>query len=826
LVGSMGPGLVTSGCSCHDAGMESSLPGFGFIPRVGWLGCLALAVSACAAREPPEVAESLLHQRWTARWITHPVAPKSDYGVWLFRRTLDLPDKPARFLVHVTADARYQLWVNGEPVCRGPQASDSQEWRYETVDLAPWLKAGANVVAAQVRGYGDLAPFASMGWRTGFLLQGDSTIERVLDTGPAWKVLRADSYTPFQADRAALRTFVVVSPGDHLDGSKHPWGWQEPGFDDATWSTARPFDFGKPRGWGTDVDYWLQPRSIPPLQEIPERLTRVVRANGVAPPREFPAHPAPFTVPAGTKARMLLDQGHLTNAYPQLTVSGGRGATVTLRYAEALFDAKGQKGHRDETEGRELRGLGDRFLPDGGAHRRFAPMDFRTYRYLQLDIETGPAPLTIEDLSGVFTGYPFKENASFSSDDPELARMWTVGWRTARLCAIDTYVDCPYYEQLQYVGDTRIQALISLYVSGDDRLMRNALELYDRSRIPEGLTQSRYPSRSAQIISPFSLFWVDMLHDYWRHRSDDAFLRARLTGLQSVLAWFEAKIDPSTGLLGPLPYWSFVDWANEWPWNDAVGAGGEPAGAHTGGSSILTLQYAGTLRRAAELCRALGRTDLADHYNLVGAGLLAAVNRRCWDDRRRLYADTPDRAIFSQHANVFAVLAGAVEGEAARDLMQRTVDDKSLIQVTTYFRFYLLRAMKAAGLGDQYLAGLGQWREMLARGLTTFAEKPDPTRSDCHAWSASPVYELLATVAGIEPASAGFATVRIEPHLGHLREAAARMPHPRGEIAVTLRREGDGIQAGISLPDGVTGTFVWAGRSLSLHPGAQQVRLP
>lgn len=411
-------------------------------------GLLALVlpcvcVFAAPDRGLPVPAPELLTKRWTARWITHPAAPKSDYGVWLFRRTLDLPAKPERFVVHVTADARYQLWVNGQPVCRGPQASDPQEWRYESVDLAPWLRVGANVIAAQVRGYGDAAPFASMGWRTGFLLQGDTAAERGADTGPEWKVARADGYTPFQADRAALHTFVVVGPGDRLDAAKHPWGWQEAGFDESGWVAARTFDFGKPQGWGTDLEYWLKPRSIPLLEETPERLARVVRASGVTLPKDFPAQAAPFTVPAGTTAAILLDRGHLTNAYPQLTVSGGRGATVTLRYAEGLFDAKGQKGHRDETEGRELRGLGDRFLPDGGAQRHFAPMDFRTYRYLQLDIETGAEPLTVEDLAGRFTGYPFQENASFTSDDPELARLWTVGWRTARLCAIDTYVDCP-----------------------------------------------------------------------------------------------------------------------------------------------------------------------------------------------------------------------------------------------------------------------------------------------------------------------------------------------------------------------------------------------
>ena len=774
----------------------------------------------------PATAETLRLGRWPANWITHPAAPKSDYGVFLFRRVIELPVKPAHFVVHVTADARYRLWINGVSVCFGPQASDTAHWRYETIDLAPWLQPGTNVIAAQVRGYGDLAPYASMGQRTAFLMQGDTGAEQIVDTGANWKVLADAGYRPFQADRERLHTFVVVGPGDQLDASRHPWDWQQRNFDDHAWMAPRVLGHGLPHGWGTDVDYWLQPRSIPLMEETPERIARVVRSSGLEVPADFIAGLAPLNVPAGTRVTVLFDQGHLTNAFPQLTVSGGRGARVTMRYAEGLFDAQLQKGNRDATENRELLGLGDEFLPDGGAHRLFAPMDFRTYRYLQLDVTTGAEPLVIEDLHGVFTGYPFRENAAFASNDSELARIWTVGWRTARLCALETYVDCPYYERLQYVGDTRIQSLISLYVSGDDRLMRNAIELFDYSRLPEGLTQSRYPSSSPQIISPFSLFWIDMVHDYWWHRSDDAFLRDRLPGMQAALAWFEAKIDPQTGLLGPLPYWTFVDWADQWPWNDAAGIGGEPSGVRTGGSSIVSLQYAGTLRRAAELCQALGRTELAGRYEQLANGLCAAVNRHCWDAGRRLYADTPAGKIFSQHANVMAVLAGAVSGEAARDLMQRVADDHSLIQATTYFRFYLLRAMKAAGLGDQYLERLGPWHAMLDLGLTTFAEKPDPTRSDCHAWSASPVYELLATVCGIEPASPGFATVRIEPHLGHLQQATARMPHPQGEITVSLRREGSGVTAEISLPEGITGKFVWADHEVKLHHGKQTVRVP
>jgi alpha-L-rhamnosidase len=86
-----------------------------------------------------------------------------------------------------------------------------------------------------------------------------------------------------------------------------------------------------------------------------------------------------------------------------------------------------------------------------------------------------------------------------------------------------------------------------------------------------------------------------------------------------------------------------------------------------------------------------------------------------------------------------------------------------------YYRFYLARALVHSGLGDRYRDTLGPWKTMIANGLTTWAEQPEPTRSDSHAWSAHPNYDLLTIVAGILPASPDFATVRVEPHLGGLR---------------------------------------------------------
>jgi hypothetical protein len=278
-------------------------------------------------------------------------------------------------------------------------------------------------------------------------------------------------------------------------------------------------------------------------------------------------------------------------------------------------------------------------------------------------------------------------------------------------------------------------------------------------------------------------------------------------------------------MLGALPYWSFVDWPDQWPWDNDKLLGGQPDGAADGGSSIVSLQLAGSLDHAAELFDAFGKKPVADHYRELARNLKAATLRNCWDESRHLLADTPARKAFSQHANVLAVLSGCVQGDKARALVVRLNTEPGLTQCTQYFRFYLLRAMKAVGLGDQYVSMLQPWHDMLARGLTTFAERPDPTRSDCHAWSASPLYEFLATVCGVEPASPGFKTVRIEPHLGYLTHVQGTVPHPAGDIKVAFTRTAKGIEGEIVLPPGLSGNFLWQGRVVPLHPGRQPIRL-
>jgi len=119
----------------------------------------------------------------------------------------------------------------------------------------------------------------------------------------------------------------------------------------------------------------------------------------------------------------------------------------------------------------------------------------------------------------------------------------------------ETYMDTPYYEQLQYIGDTRIQALISYAVAGDDRLARQALLAFDQSRFPDGITRSRYPSSLPQNIPTFSLLYIGMLHDNWMYRPDAAFVKSLVPGTRTVLDWF-AHYEQPDGLLREVPWWS------------------------------------------------------------------------------------------------------------------------------------------------------------------------------------------------------------------------------------------------------------------------------
>lgn len=749
----------------------------------------------------PHTSDPLLTHQWDASWITVPGINPQAYGVYEFCKDVTLTSVPANYIVHVSGDNRYKFYVGQQLVAMGPARSDMSHWNYDTIDLTPYLSTGANQVKAIVWNEGADRAEANMSAMTAFVLQGEGVAE-ALNTDTTWRC-RADlRYAP-KTSRLAQLTYLVTGPGERVDMNAEPAPWQQA----AIVSPAMPCNaVGGLMGVGMCPPWQLQPSLLKP-RELNEEHTLGF---------------ASMTIPAHTTRTVLLDNGVLTNAYVTLDMSLGKDAHVTLAYQESLFSDYPHKGNRNETEGKQMIGREDEIIANGQAHQTFTTLSFRTYRYVELTIETADEPLTVHDVYAHSTAYPFLLKAHLDTDNRELHDMLDIGWRTARLCAWETYTDCPYYEQLQYLGDTRIQMLITLFNVGDDAFIRNYLNLADQSRSVEGVTQSRYPAKTPQYITPYALHYIYSLHDYMMYATQQDFVADKLTGMRAILHYFQ-RYQTADGRLRNLPGWNFTDWVDgQASWTTGVCHAGSD-----GCCSVMDLQLLYAYQLAADLERQLGFGDLASTYEARAQQLADAIERQYYDAERGLYSDHAEHDTYSQHANALAIVTGLARGERAQKIAQLLESDSTLAPASIYFKYYVHQAMTMAGLGDHYLSWLDKWRENIRMGLTTWAETSDVdgTRSDCHAWGASPNIELFRTILGISSDAPAFAKVRIEPHLGDIREIGGTMPHPCGEIKVDYKHNKNALSAVIILPEGITGNFVWQGQQYALKAGRNELKL-
>ncbi len=756
-----------------------------------------------------------------ASWISHPSSPGNDYGVYYFRKSVRLSSVPDSFTVHVSADNRYRLFVNGELASWGPAVGDLNNWNYETVDISHLLKPGQNVLAAQVWNFGAHRAPRQNSHRTAFILQGDGEKERDVNSNVSWKVTQDMGYYPIDHTSDAVGGGYIAGATDSLVAAKHPWGWEKPIFEDTQWLAAQELGKGNHSGLNTwlGTPWLLQPRGIPVMEQKKEAPPKLVWADKVNLTAESLSEDFHFTVPKNSKITLLLDNEVLTMGFPKLKVSLGKGAKIKIQYQESLFDEMGKKGNRDVWQDKHMKGYYDVFMADGGQERVLEPLWIRVFRYVKIEIETKDEPLKVHDFHNLYTAYPLKQNGFFSSDDTRINDIWDVSWRTARLCALETYMDCPYYEQLQYIGDTRIQALISLYVDGDDRLARNAISQFYNSMQPMGLTKSNHPSTGVQIIPPFSLVYIGMLYDYFMLRDDPDFIKKYLPGIKFILEWFLPKIEDS-GMLGPLTYWNHIDGGT------AEFAAGSPPGIEEGGSAHMTILLAKTLQDASEMLRHYGDACTADLYSDKANQLLQATVAQCFDEKRGLLAETPKKELFTQHTNAIAILADTFEERMNREIAEKMISDHSLAQATLYFNFYVFQALKKVGKGGEVIQEFKKWEAFLDQGFTTFPEHGIESRSDCHAWSSHPMYDVLNITCGVSPAAPGFKLIEVRPQLGNLTKIEGKMVHPSGIIKTSFRKNDTGkIDCQIVLPSALEGTLIWKTQRLSLKEGSNNFEL-
>ncbi|QHW30884.1 hypothetical protein GZH47_08475 [Paenibacillus rhizovicinus] len=758
---------------------------------------------------------------WTAAWIwpsgdSNNGSARKQQRTFFRKSFLVANPAESKLRVEVTADSKYRLYVNGTFVLRGPCKGDDFSQYYDTIDLVPFLREGSNVIAVEVVHYprilvggpsegGPMSEWRSdIGglWLQGNLQDKNGEVLEKLDTDGSW-LMTGSAAVHIQRETQTL----FVGGTEEVQGSLIPADWRQAEFDDSSWGVCgRPIE-PLDRFWGQLLPWQLKPRPIPELRETERSFTRIMRASGIKGDADVNAI-FPLRLNPGESVWLELDAGLLTTGYVQLDVFEGGGGQIDLLYAEAYEyehpeEHGGQKKTvRDDPEGKILIGNEDRYSPAGwgrpGKPETYEPMGRRAFRFVRAVLKAGDEPLTLASLRWRATSYPLQELGGVRTSDPLTDDMWRISLNTLRNCMQDTYEDTPYYEQMQYIMDAKSQALFTYSVSGDDRLARKTIYDFHSSLIPSGMLQSRYPSVDRQVIPGFALYWVQMVHDHYAHFGDAAMVRRYLPTIDAVLGWFDRLVED--GLVGyiPEPYWAFVDWVEAWH----PTAGAPPARMH-GALTAYNLMYAMTLQQGAVLNESAGRTDTAAEYRARAQAVNEAVLAACYDEESGLFRDGPSVAMFSQHSQLWAVLSGAVEGEAAGELMDRMLARTDLAAASFSMSHFLFRALAKAGRYGRTEQLWQVWKDQIALGLTAWVEDPVHQRSDNHAWSSLPLYEYPAETLGVKPARPGFASIRIEPKPAGQTWAEGVVPTLQGEVRVRWVIAGSKFVLDAEVPAGV-----------------------
>ena len=761
---------------------------------------------------------------WTPEWTKE---DRDETRAVYFRKALTLDEIPDSYPIQITADSRYKLYVNGVFVQKGPQKALSlKEWYVDPAELSPYLKAGENIIAAEV------LRFPAYNGSTSYPNSNDSLLHTetphlyidggVLSGKTGWKCMVNREITVVgENERPA-----PIHAQEHVEATQFFAGWKISGYDDSGWQDSVPKHyFDMPM---SDAPGNLIPRTIPQMHCEEKRFTDISAVREGGDIKDIWVglikNDASVTVPAHSTQTVEISAGEEECGYLLYSLAGGAGAKVTTLCSECyaypqepspgfagmMMPSPPRKGDRTDAENGQLFGHTSSYTAAGyGTEDRpenYEPFWFRTFRYIQLKIETADEPLTILSFRYRATGYPLEEKTSFTVSDPTYAPIWDISVRTLRRCMHETYFDCPFYEQLQYAMDGRSEILYTYALSADDRLARQAMEAFRLSQRPDGLVNADAPTVKSNVIPGFSIYYLMMVYDHMMYFGDKELVKQHLPAIDQILAFFDRNLN-DLGVVGRVGgkimrhrYWSFIDWSGKWD-------SGVPDASDKGCGSITmeSLLYLYGLQHAAELADFIGRTGVAEEYRNRAEALKAAVRRECMGSYKGvpMIQDGPGVDDYSVHCQVFAVLTGVVSPEEGKAMLQICVGDPDIPQSSVSFMFYLFRALEVCGWYEKTDDLWDLWRQMVRNNMTTCVENDTDERSDCHAWASLMCYEVPAVVLGVRPATPGFGKVHITPLAGKLTAAKGDVITPKGFVNVEWTKDGDGLNLSYTLPEGL-----------------------
>ncbi|MCF2533137.1 alpha-L-rhamnosidase-related protein [Yinghuangia soli] len=732
--------------------------------------------------------------RWRGRWIwAAERAPGGGREVVALRRTLDLASVPDRVPARMAALSRYALWVNGTEVSRGPVRANPRQQPYDDVDLAPYLRPGANAVAVLAWRYDGPKPW----WMppsplANDLHEGAFVLEARLADGwfvsdESWQARVLPGWGDNVVDRLSGRG------EEHVDCRVLPAAWCTALA--STGAGGQAGDSCGDAGWPAATARRAMTTGEPGRAEPPSFPGGPLGARPIA--QAAPVEVALRRTAAGAYVADRIESGTLV-----VDASGPPGASVTVRVAEFLAGGEPAPGEHDACFTVTL----------DGTRRTAESLDL--YGLHGALVEAGDG-VTVHGIGVRTRTYPVTGGAAFRCSDPVLERIWEIGRRTVTLCSADAYIDCPTREQRAWVGDAVVHQMVDFATNSDWRLARWYPRMAASPR-SDGMLPMAVAGdveyADFTVIPDWSLHWVHAVWNSYRYVGDRDEIGGLLPAVEGVLRWF-LPFRNADGLLEDVFGWVLIDWASV---------------TTDGVCAALCGLWGRALQEFAEMAAWLGDEGRAAWARGMHRQLAAGFEL-LWDAERGRYADSLTEGgrgtAASQHAQAAAIVGGLAPRERWARLVEVLTDtaahvdaafsspdapavpggdlpvggaylrighpepwwdtDKQVVRAQPFFRYVVHDALAAAGRAD-LVAGLClDWTAALERCATSWSETwYGGTVS--HGWSSTPTRDLVVRVLGVEPAEPGFGVARIEPALGALDSASGEVPCPAGLIAVAV----------------------------------------
>lgn len=671
---------------------------------------------------------------WVANWIW-----QSDDGpknTWMcFRKTVTLASAPSTAYARIAADSKYWLWINGQLVIFEGQLKrnpDPNNTYYDSVNLASYLTSGSNTIAAQVWYWGKEGFDHHSSGKGGFIFDGNfgGTAVRSDNTWklrvhPAYENSTTGGQPNFRLSEYNVR---FNAQNDEING------WQQPGFNDASWQAAVAKGVPPITPWNT-----LIKRPFPQFKN--SGLVNYTNAATL-----------PTTAPGGVIDARLPYDSHVSVYLRISTPTAGQLINIQTDMYDSMFLFGQGPCLRSE------------YITKTGVQ------EFETFMWISGNTVkyTIPAGITIQSLQYREIGYPAEFTGQFSCNDGFYTTLWQKATRTLYACMHDDFMDCPDRERGMWWGDVTSQlgeVFYALDTNAHALIRKDIAVLTGWQRADNTLyaPPSSAWNQELPIQMLASVGWYGFWTYFW-NTDDSATIRAAYPAVRKYLSVWSMG---SNGLV--------VHRNGGWNWGDW--------GGNVDMDILDNAWYYLALKAAIPMAAISGyTTDTAEYHTRMNS-IAANFTSSFWNANGQYFqsssVSSPD-----DRANAMAVLSGLAQP-------QHYAGIRKVLSQTTYaspwMEKYVLEALCKIKSEDVALTRMkSRYADMVNASYTTLWELWSGLRDGTinHGWNA-PNTVLSQYIAGVSPTAAGWSSYNVLPQMGPLTAISATVPSIRGTITAS-----------------------------------------